>query len=124
MNESGRVAWIDATSGVAGDMLLGALFDAGAAPNAVQAAVDAVLPSCVRLTRTDVTRCGMRAVKAGVEVLSEDQPHRTWRTVRDLLHNADVAESVRAGALAVFERLARAEARGHLVLPHRGDRLP
>ncbi|MGW7468277.1 nickel insertion protein [Streptomyces xantholiticus] len=113
MIASGRVAWIDATSGVAGDMLLGALFDAGASLEAVQAAVDAVVPASVRLTRTEVTRCGMRAVKAGVEVLDGDQPHRTWRTVRELLRSAEVAQPVRAGALAVFERLAGAEARVH-----------
>ncbi|MGW7285205.1 nickel pincer cofactor biosynthesis protein LarC [Streptomyces sp. NPDC054847] len=113
MNASGRVAWIDATSGVAGDMVLGALLDAGASLDAAQAAVDAVIPSSVRLTRTEVTRCGMRAARAVVEVLAEDQPHRTWRTIRELLRSAEVAEPVRAGALAVFERLARAEGRVH-----------
>ncbi|MDQ1007085.1 uncharacterized protein (TIGR00299 family) protein [Streptomyces sp. V4I23] len=113
MTASGRVAWIDASAGVAGDMLLGALLDAGASLEAVQAAVDAVVPASVWLTRTEVTRCGMRAVKAGVEVLAEDQPHRTWQTVRELLRSTGVAEPVRAGALAVFERLAGAEARVH-----------
>ncbi|MEU0369019.1 nickel pincer cofactor biosynthesis protein LarC [Streptomyces sp. NPDC006283] len=113
MKASGRVAWIDATSGIAGDMLLGALLDAGASLDVAQAAVDAVAPSSVRLTRTEVVRCGMRAVKAGVEVLAEDQPHRTWRTIRGLLSSAELAAPVRAAALAVFERLARAEARVH-----------
>lgn len=106
-------AWIDATAGVAGDMLLGALLDAGAQLPVVQAAVDAVIPQAVRLSRAEVHRAGLRATKAGVEPLAEDHPHRTWRTIRDLLRRADLPVPVRDRALAVFGRLAEAEARVH-----------
>ena len=112
-----RHAWIDASAGVAGDMLLGALLDAGADPAAVQAAVDAVVPHSVAITTTEVTRAGLRATKAAVAVTTPDSPHRRWATVRALLEDADLPDPVRGRALAVFARLAAAEARVHGIDP-------
>ncbi|GAA0467057.1 nickel pincer cofactor biosynthesis protein LarC [Streptomyces olivaceiscleroticus] len=108
-----RAAWFDVTSGVAGDMLLGALIDAGAGPEAVQHAIDAVIPGAVRLTRSSVTRAGLRATRIGVEPLAEDHPHRTWRAIRGRIEEAGLPGQVGDRALAVFGRLATAEARVH-----------
>ena len=109
----GRHAWIDASAGIAGDMLLGALVDAGADLGVVQSAVDAVAPESVRLTTAEVTRAGQRATKITVEVVTEDLPHRRWASIRDDLSAASIAEPVRTRALATFARLAEAEARAH-----------
>jgi uncharacterized protein (TIGR00299 family) protein len=108
-----RHAWIDASAGVAGDMLLAALIDAGASRTAVRQAVDAVLPGGVRIADTTVTRAGLRAVKVEVEILAADPPRRTWRTIRRLLGDGRLADPVRTRALAVFARLAEAEAHVH-----------
>jgi uncharacterized protein (DUF111 family) len=80
-----RHAWIDASAGVAGDMLLGALIDAGADPRAVQHTVDTVVPHAVRLASTAVTRAGLRALHVDVQPLIADAPRRTWPAVRGLL---------------------------------------
>lgn len=108
-----RHAWIDASAGVAGDMLLGALLDAGAGPDPVRRAVDAVVPGAVRITPATVTRAGLHAVHVDVEPLIADAPRRTWATIRDLLAGAGLAERVRDRATAVFARLADAEAHVH-----------
>lgn len=108
-----RHAWIDASAGVAGDMLLGALVDAGADLAVVQCAVDAVVPGSVRLSAAGVMRCGQRATKIAVEVITEDLPHRRWSTIREGLLAAALAEPVRDRALATFARLADAEAAAH-----------
>jgi hypothetical protein len=105
--------WVDASAGVAGDMLLGALLDAGADLDRVGAAVDAVLPGAVHLAVRPVTRAGLRATKLDVQVLVPDPPHRTWRTIRDLLNEAEIPARVRDDAIAVFDRLAAAEAHVH-----------
>ncbi len=112
-----RTAFVDATAGIAGDMLLAALVDAGADLAGVQRVLDALVPDSVRFVRTDVDRGGQRAVKVAVEVLVDDPPHRTWASIRDLLERArgraDVPERTIDLALAVFGRLADAEGATH-----------
>jgi uncharacterized protein (TIGR00299 family) protein len=108
-----RHAWIDASAGVAGDMLLGALLDAGAGLDAVRRAVDAVVPGAVRITPAAVTRAGLHAVHVNVEPLIADAPRRTWATIREMLTGAELPERIRDRATAVFARLADAEAHVH-----------
>lgn len=109
--------WLDVSAGVSGDMVLGALLDAGAPIEGVQRAVDALVPGGVRLTAEHTTRAGQRATKLHVSVLVDDPPHRTFRDIRQLLAVADVDDWTRATATAVFQRLADAEARAHGIDP-------
>jgi pyridinium-3,5-bisthiocarboxylic acid mononucleotide nickel chelatase len=113
---AGGHAWVDATAGVAGDMLLAALVDAGAPLAVLQDAVDAVIPESVRLASAEVSRAGMRATKVDVHPTVQDQAHRSWLDIRALLERADVALRVREQARRVFQRLAEAEARVHGVV--------
>ena len=114
---SSRPAYIDATAGIAGDMLLAALIDAGADLSAVQRVLDALIPDSVRFVRSWVDRGGQRALKVDVEVLVEDPPHRTWASIREMLEQARGREDVPARtldlALGVFGRLAEAEGATH-----------
>jgi uncharacterized protein (TIGR00299 family) protein len=110
-------AWVDVSAGVAGDMLLGALLDAGAPLDRIQEAVDAVVPGSVRLRRREAHRGGMRAAKLDVEVLIDDPPRRAWPAIRASIETAGLPPAVRDDALRVFGRLALAEGRVHGIDP-------
>jgi len=108
------MAWFDAQAGASGDMILGALVDAGAPLEVVQQAVDALGVETVRLTSRPVTRAGLAATKVDVDV-APSEVTRTLADVRHLLDGADLHDDVRTRAGDVFARLARAEAAAHRV---------
>ena len=110
---TGVVAWLDVTAGVAGDMLLGALVDAGADLAEVQRMVELVLPQTVRLEAKDVQRANLRAVKVEVRSVVEDHPHRRWAEIRARIAAAGLPQPVADRATAVFRRLAEVEASAH-----------
>jgi uncharacterized protein (TIGR00299 family) protein len=110
------IGWLDLAAGASGDMLLGALVDAGV-PLEVPAAAVAALPvERIRLEAEPATRHGLGATRVHVHAPPSSE-HRTWADVRSLLTGAALPEPVRDGALAVFERLAVAEGRVHRVPP-------
>jgi hypothetical protein len=110
------IGWLDCSAGVSGDMLLGALVDAGVDLAVLQDAVDRVGVEPVRLERSTVVRAGLGACKVDV-VVAEHPRTRTWSDVRGLLERAALADRVRATALDVFARLAVAEAAVHRTTP-------
>jgi len=116
-HSTGLHLWVDATAGIAGDMLLGALIDAGAPLDGVESAVSALVPGEVALRTSTVHRAGLRALKVDVESRADDHPHRSWAHIRAMLETAELPSAVRTSALAAFARLADAEARVHGVLP-------
>jgi pyridinium-3,5-bisthiocarboxylic acid mononucleotide nickel chelatase len=110
------IGWLDCSSGVAGDMVLGALVDAGVPIEVMQGAVDAVAPEPVRLRVEETSRAGLRALRVHVDG-TESGTARTWADIRVLLEAGGISQPVRERAMAVFERLATAEGRVHGVAP-------
>ena len=106
------VLWVDAVAGVAGDMLLGALVDAGADADRVRAGLAGLDVPGLEVAFDETHRGGLRGIHARVTAPDQTR-HRPWRDVRALLEAADLPERARGRALAVFERLAGAEGRVH-----------
>ncbi|MXY04145.1 MAG: nickel pincer cofactor biosynthesis protein LarC [Acidimicrobiales bacterium] len=106
------VAWFDPVSGIAGDMALGALLDAGADLDFVAAQIDTLGLDGWKLGAERVTRNEIAATHAVVDA-PEGHHHRRWRDIRELLVVSPLNERVRKRAMDVFEALAVAEGLVH-----------
>ena len=108
------IGWLDCSAGISGDMMLGALVDAGVGLEVLQEAVDAVGVEPVALSAQETSRGGIGCCKVDVAV-SDSATTRNWSDVRALLERAALLPDVQARALDVFARLATAEAAVHRV---------
>jgi uncharacterized protein (TIGR00299 family) protein len=107
-----RIAYLDCVGGLAGDMLLAALIDAGGDSDRVRRLPTALGLGEIELVVERVERQGVGALWLEFRG-AEDGQHRTWRSIRTTLEEAPLAEPVRAAALDAFSRLAAAEAKVH-----------
>lgn len=115
MNESNQprtVAWFQPTSGIAGDMALGALLDAGASIERVTEVLDGLAVDGWQLAAERVKRGSIAATHA-VVTTTEQHHHRRWADIRDLLDASSLGDRVKARAHSVFAALAHAEAEVH-----------
>ena len=124
MSAEGRLLYIDAVAGLAGDMLLGALIDAGAPLQSIQAGLCGLGIEGLRVEATQVMRHRLAAVSVTVSARPErvdcaPATARDWAAIRALLDAASLAPRVRARAQETFRRLAHAEAAVHRIAPER-----
>ncbi len=107
-----RIAYLDCASGISGDMMLGALVDAGVDLATVQAGIDSLgLPSC-RLAVAETKKCGFRALQLAVEHEPEHK-HRHLHHIDAMIDGSTLTEKQKSLAKKIFLRLAEAEARVH-----------
>ena len=114
------LCYLDAFSGISGDMLVGALADAGADRAAIQAAIaDAVdsLETGAALSFERVKRCGIAATKfhVAIEGHAETHAHRHLAHILKMIEKAELPDRAKRNAAAVFQRLGEAEAAVHQV---------
>jgi uncharacterized protein (TIGR00299 family) protein len=107
-----RVAYLDCFSGVSGDMLLGAMLDAGLPLADLQNALSGLPLEGWLLSAQKVKRAGITGTHAVVDVRDE-QPARTLRDVLRIVADARLPDADKERAAAVFRRLAQAEATVH-----------
>jgi uncharacterized protein (TIGR00299 family) protein len=105
--------YLDCVGGLAGDMLLGALLDAGAERARLDELPERLGIEPVEIAVTRAARQGIEAVHVDVRPAAPPVTRRTWASIRDIVERADLPGGPRARALGVLTRLAEAEAKVH-----------
>jgi uncharacterized protein (TIGR00299 family) protein len=106
------VAWFHCFSGVAGDMALGSLIDAGADVDEVRELIERLPVGGWRLDAEPVLRCGIAATHARVSA-DERGVVRTAAHITGLVEEARLPPRVAQRSLRTFRALAEAEGRLH-----------
>ena len=119
-----KVAYFDCPSGAAGDMILGALVDAGLPFEVLREQLEGLHLPGYSLERREVMKGAFRATKIDVHVHgategSHHHPHRDLPTILGIIAASELTVSVKEAASRIFERLAMAEGRAHGLPPER-----
>jgi len=108
-----KVAYLDCVSGISGDMLLGALVDAGLPVDDLRADLAKLDLSGYRLESHKTTRGGLAATKVDVILEEQQQPHRRLPDILALIDASALPDSDKQRGGDVFRALAEAEAQVH-----------
>src|SRR5262249_46630493 len=112
------LAYLDCFSGISGDMLLGALLDAGLALDDLRAGLASLPLTGYAVEVERVTDYGITGVRVHVRIdASAPHPHCRLADIEALLAAASLPEGAHTRALAIFRRLADAEAAIHSTTP-------
>ncbi|MFZ9900482.1 MAG: LarC family nickel insertion protein, partial [Vulcanococcus sp.] len=114
MEPASPLAVIDCPTGLAGNMLLAALLDAGLPQAVVQEPLAALgLADAYRLELEERRSGGLRGLHLAVALLEEQPHHRHWGTLREQIASAALEPALKERVLQVFGLLAEAEASVH-----------
>jgi len=107
-----RQAYLDGSSGISGDMFLGALLDAGLPADKLFAELKKIPLGFYELKRTRAMRGSLVGTRVEIRAPGE-QPHRKLADIEGLIEKASLPEEAKARALTIFRRLAEVEGRLH-----------
>jgi pyridinium-3,5-bisthiocarboxylic acid mononucleotide nickel chelatase len=107
-----KIAYFDCIAGASGDMLLGALLDAGFDESVLHAGLANLNLPGFNVTVTRLLKNGLSALKVDVAV-QEDLPSRTLLEIEEIITNSSLPDSIQQQANQVFRTLAEVEAKIH-----------
>ena len=108
------LALVDCPTGLAGNMLLAALFDLGLPQAAVDAPLAALgLAGAYAIDLEERRSGGLRGLHLAVRGLEAEPPHRHWAELKTTIAGAALEPQLKQRVLAVFGLLAEAEAQVH-----------
>ncbi|MBA3060228.1 MAG: nickel pincer cofactor biosynthesis protein LarC [Nitrospirae bacterium] len=116
-----KIAYFDCSSGISGDMCLGALIDAGVPVTKLEDELRKLRVKGYELKVKKVKRSGFTATKADIVIvesssrISRDkvQSSKKWKDIERIIKASSLSESVKQKGLKIFKRLFEAETKVH-----------
>jgi pyridinium-3,5-bisthiocarboxylic acid mononucleotide nickel chelatase len=106
------IAYFDCFSGVAGDMIIGAVIDTGLSLSDFKAEIGKLNLSGYEIETRKVSKGKISGTKFTVEI-REKQPERHLKDIIKIIINSKLNSDIKENAIRVFTRLAEAEAAAH-----------
>ena len=108
-----RTAYFDCFSGASGDMILGALIDAGLSPRRLREMLRRLRIPAVHLKVRKVLKRGISGTRVSVEGGDGKRSHRNLTEVLRIVRRSRVEAEVKEKSEEIFRRIASAEAKIH-----------
>ena len=107
------LAYFDCTNGIAGDMIVAALIDAGADWDQFQKRLAGLELSGYQTKIEQVTRCNIRAKHFRVIQTEKQHDHRNLSQIIEIINRSKLHDRVKERAKVTFRRLGEVEANVH-----------
>jgi len=108
-----KIAYLDCFSGISGDMMIGALIDAGFPIDELKRALQSLPLEGYTLEVTREERNHLFGTRFKVHVSRDPHPHRRFSDIKNLIHAGNLSPSVRDKSIAIFETIAVEEGKIH-----------
>jgi pyridinium-3,5-bisthiocarboxylic acid mononucleotide nickel chelatase len=110
-----KIAYFDCFSGASGDMILGALMDAGLPLEDLQRELAKLGLSHYELGKSAVVKNGISGSQALVHVEQDHHHHhhRHLADITDIIQKSTLSAAIKQDSIRIFKRLAAAEAKVH-----------
>ena len=108
-----RIAYFDCFSGASGDMILGALIDAGLSPQRLRQELKKLRIPTIHLKAEKVLKAGLAATQVTVAGRNEKRSHRNLKEILRIVERSGVEADVKEKSREIFERIASVEGKIH-----------
>lgn len=110
-----KTAYIDCSSGISGDMCLGALVDAGVPVSGLEKELKKLPVRGYKIRARKVKRAGICSTKVDVIINSKikKQNSKKWKDIESLIQQSSLSPEIKNKGLKIFKSLFEAEAKVH-----------
>ena len=111
------IAYFNCSSGISGDMILGALVDAGLPPQKLKKSLSCLPIKGYKLDIGKVKRAGFLATRVDVKLQGSgvrgQGSAKKWRDIERIIKTSTLSKDIKQKGLSIFKRLFEAEAKVH-----------